>query len=231
MGRYLSTKKRGVRLTSILVLIVVVYFFVWNHVWYSPEIRARVLTSDGVPIVGAIVVANWNIVGYFNGASMGQIAIAETVTDEDGAFNIPSWGPRYYLNGILSDKAPTVRIFKLGFEPLVVLNSVHMMYDLGASPYIKFRLQDQNLVLKAYLGKLQDYEKLINPFMDSLDIIYDRLEQCNWKATPRLLLSLQHLKEQLEALNIPNNLLFAYQYAGIKQYTCGDAALFFSMKK
>jgi hypothetical protein len=80
--------------------------------WSSPEMVARVATPDGAPVAGAIVVANWNIEGPWNGASLGQLAIAEAVTDQNGTFRIPAWGPRSPAKGHIRIDEPTVRIFR-----------------------------------------------------------------------------------------------------------------------
>ncbi len=138
--------------------------------WSSPEIVARVATPDGTPVAGAIVVANWNIEGPWNGASLGQLAIAEVVTDQNGTFRIPAWGPRSIPKGHIRIDEPTVRIFKPGFMPLIIKN--YEGDPMKAADYsIAFRLQNQTIELTPFKGSLIEYESKLNNLLNSLNVL------------------------------------------------------------
>ncbi|MDO8654656.1 MAG: hypothetical protein Q7R66_20995 [Undibacterium sp.] len=152
--------------------------------------------------------------------------IAEVVTDQDGKFKIPAWGPRFLLKGTIRQDEPTLRIFKPGYLPLITDN-----YDgvpmRAASSSIVFRLQNKDIELTPFKGSLFDYEPELKSLHTSLEIIYRSVDGCYWKKTPRLLLALQALKMNLAEDGAGNTLRFAYQYAGINQPQCGDAKQFF----
>lgn len=116
-------------------------------VWYSPRIEARVVGPNGAPLANALVVANWNIVAPWTGASLGQLALAEVSTGPDGTFSIPAWGPRLTLHGSVTEEDPTLRIIKPGYQPRVIHNIVAGLNN-PAGRVIRFRLQGQDIVLQ-----------------------------------------------------------------------------------
>ena len=215
------------KLFSGSVLSLLAIWVMTPSVWFSTEMQARVVTPGGVPVAGAIVVANWNITGPWNGASLGQLEIAETVTDKDGQFRIPAWGPRFLSKGVIMIDQPTVRIFKPGFIPVIVDNYEGVPMK-AAEHNMVFRRQNQSIELTPFKGGLIEYESTLIEFDRSLGIIYDGADGCYWKKTPRLLLSLQDLKMKLVDQGRGESLPFAYQHASINQPQCGDAKQFFT---
>lgn len=114
---------------------------------YSPPIEARVVGPDGAPLANALVVANWNIVGPWNGASRGQLALFQVTTGPDGKFSIPAWGPRSTMHGTVIAADPTLRIIKPGYRPRVIYNVEGLEKYDSAPVVIHFRLQGQDIVL------------------------------------------------------------------------------------
>jgi hypothetical protein len=114
---------------------------------YSPPIEARVVGPDHAPLANALVVANWNIVGPWNGASRGQLALFQVTTGPDGKFSIPAWGPRSTVHGTVIAADPTLRILKPGYRPRVIYNVEGLEKYDSAPVVIHFRLQGQDIVL------------------------------------------------------------------------------------
>ena len=228
-----NTRKFTPFLKTIAILgglvVLVAMWLLYVSVWYSPPIKARLTSPDGKPIAGAIVVANWNIEGYMNGASQGQAAVAEALTDQDGWFRIPSWGPRLVTNGGIRVDEPTVMIFKPGFIPKILKNYEDTPMQ-AANRIIRFRLQDKTIELQPFHGTLVEYEKAMAPLLDSLWVIYFErgTKFCYWRQTPRLLLALQDLKSKLAVYGAGDSLRLAYEYASAEPLPqCGDAKQFF----
>jgi uncharacterized GH25 family protein len=62
--------------------------------WRAEAINGRVVDAGtGTPIAGAVVLVNWQLKGM-EGFPQGQLAIFERVTDAQGRFEIPAWGPK-----------------------------------------------------------------------------------------------------------------------------------------
>lgn len=198
-----------------------------TSVFYSPEIEGRVVMPNGEPVAGAIVVASWNIQEALTASSLGQVALIEVLTDRNGSFNIPAWGPRFVALGTIREDEPIIRVFKPGFSPLVLRNyeglPVWPVY-----PVIKSRLDGKVLVLARFDGTADDYGFALQPLLDSLSPLFDNQEQCNWRVVPRLLLALEASKTKLMAENAGDTLRFAHQYAAQDaEPKCGDAERFF----
>ncbi|MEO6928236.1 MAG: carboxypeptidase-like regulatory domain-containing protein [Casimicrobiaceae bacterium] len=65
----------------------------WGATYSGPGWSGRVVDVEtGGAIEGAIVVARWELEGY-GGNFAGWLFVAEAVTDQDGIFRFPAWGP------------------------------------------------------------------------------------------------------------------------------------------
>ena len=86
------------------------------------ETRARIIDEQtGQPVEGAVVVAQWILRGYW--ASEYTLHIAEAVTDQNGEFVIPAWGPKpRWPDTALKHFSPQLLIFKHGYKPLWLHN-------------------------------------------------------------------------------------------------------------
>lgn len=90
----------------------------------GPEWSARVIdTETGAPIEGAIVVAQWELERY-GGHFAGWLFVAEAVTDKDGIFKFPAWGPTAAApdegsRTRMSPNVPSIAIFKPDYRILV----------------------------------------------------------------------------------------------------------------
>ena len=169
-------------------------------VYFSREIRARVITPGGQPIPGAIVAANWHVTDWARD-SLAQLEIVEVVTDEDGWFRIPRWGPRFIWYGRLLQSEPTIRVFAPGFVPLVVRNTGPGQIPKTAGSMIGFRRHGEDLILQPFIGSMLDYEDeffAMNHSLDSIVIPSSSRDVCLTDEMPRLLNALQKVKDALE---------------------------------
>ena len=87
----------------------------------GPGWSARVIDMEtGAPIEGANVAILWPLELY-SGQFAGWLFVTETVTDKDGIFSLPAWGPlttptESGRQTRLSPNVPHIRIFKSGYE-------------------------------------------------------------------------------------------------------------------
>lgn len=183
---------------SCAAALLLVLNYLIPTVWYSPRIEARVVGPDGAPLANALVVANWNIKGPWNGASLGQLALAEVSTGPDGRFSIPAWGPRLTWRGTVNSVDPTLRIIKPGYQPRVIHNN-EMAYG-PAAMVIRFRLQRQDISLTPFggpgdagdtaaLNALSDSAsvlcELAPPPCPWREVLMNHARQPGWAAAPR----------------------------------------------
>lgn len=215
--------KHGV--LAVILLVLSVALWIWSpSVYYSPEIRGRILAPNGQPVTDTIVVAGWKVrTMYFNN-TWGQLALHEVVTSENGEFSIPAWGPRLLWKGALMIDQPTLRIFKGGYVPLIVRN-VEGPPMKSAPSFLRFRLQDQALVIRPFQGSLTAYASEMEPLMSSMDEFsrFEGPDLCYRERIPRLMRAIQDLQKTLDASGAGQSLRHAY--ARSDRPPCDAAAL------
>ena len=170
----------------------------------AESIDSQVVDADtGSPIEGANVVAYWQIdTGSLTGDSLpcGAAGVEEAVTDKDGKFHLPGWGPTLPgCGGTMSNGEPMIYVFKPGYH--------YGRYSNGlGSTAITFRTYDywqhRQMKLQAFAnlnlrdqspnGVFQDFDGLEVDF--SL-FIENMPRQCNWKKIPKMLRAIA-LQEQ-----------------------------------
>ncbi|HYT97117.1 MAG TPA: carboxypeptidase-like regulatory domain-containing protein, partial [Casimicrobiaceae bacterium] len=86
----------------------------------SDSIEAWVVDADtGQPIEGAVVTANWQLVGFTldtGGRKGAQLAVMETSTDSNGRFFFPGFTKLNLSLGELRDQDPQILAFKSGYR-------------------------------------------------------------------------------------------------------------------
>ena len=172
----------GRRKWWLLILVAVLFVaYVWlsSVIWYSPEIRARVVTPDGRPVVGAIVVANCELRGGIHGIPLGQLAVVEVVTDKDGEFRIAQWGPLFLPSSYGGYKYATLRIFSPNFVPLVANDFDHQK-SLNPEEISRESLQKGVLELKPFQGPLAQYDNELAYLAQSFSFFEFSTDQCAW---------------------------------------------------
>ena len=63
------------------------------------------------------MLAAWQAKGGLEGGNiMGYVKVMEDVTNANGEFSFPGWGPKIWLNGAIRDGAPLLILLKPGYE-------------------------------------------------------------------------------------------------------------------
>lgn len=97
----------------------------------SDPIEAWVVDAEtGAPIDGAVVTANWQLVGVSfdtGGRKVGQLEVMETTTDKNGRFHFPGFTKLNAGGGELREEDPQILIFKPGYSYMRLANQ----YPLG----------------------------------------------------------------------------------------------------
>lgn len=90
----------------------------------SDELSATVVDANAKPVAGALVVVTWQLEkGKFHGYDYKMLHEAEVVTDAQGVFRVPSWGPKYAgLFWSLGGSSPHAYVLKSGYKLEVLAN-------------------------------------------------------------------------------------------------------------
>jgi hypothetical protein len=165
----------------------------------AKEIRGQIVdAATSQPIEGAVVVAQWVLFhgGPGHGGHKGRLHIYETVTDNDGRYFIPAWGPKAHPPMTeLVNRDPEILIFKSTYEPKTLLNSVMREDSVRVSEW------DGRVVkLKKAKVDIEKHAFFLSSFYGSLGRGgSDR----DWYNYPRMLLALSAEKRRLQSLGLP----------------------------
>jgi hypothetical protein len=197
----------GIIITGILLLMGVRYLLV--SVWFSPEIRARVVTPDGKPVARAIIGANWDVADWTY-KPLRHMAVMEAETDENGSFSIPQWGPEFVWYGTLLESEPTIRIFKPSYIPVVLNNTRNLARKEKANIIIRFTKQDQEIVMRRFNGSSVEYERELFYLLHILTHVFITAPypnaECLRKDMPRMLNALQQVKDRFTREGVDNTI-------------------------
>jgi hypothetical protein len=175
-----------------------------SPVYLGGAIEARVVDGEtGLPIEGAIVVANWQLVrGSFDGEHpAGQLKVRETVTDQHGNFSFGWFVGFNPLLAELRDRDPQIVIFKAGYQYAKVVND----YPRGGSQTPGFRrtssADGQTIKLHrgadVKVGRFQTFYRGLNVELQNI------IEDCDWDDMPRMLRAMDAEKKRLHSLGMP----------------------------
>jgi hypothetical protein len=202
-------------------------------VYTAEPMEARVVEAGTQkPLAGVVVVAHWQLVqGTMVGSNLGgQLEVMETVTDPEGRFTFPGFGPKTALGGqYLDDQDPELLIFKSGYESRIVRNDYQ-----GDSPTFRIVHRSQwngkTIEMKLFPGTETEYAEHVYHLDGDFDDF--RLgEDCAWKKIPRMLVALQKMSEQFESkgIKVPGWQVGARirKVTDVNQSLCGSAEEFF----
>lgn len=219
---------------------------------YSAEpIEAWIVDAETKqPIEDVIVVAHWELVGPMENYPVGQIEVLESVTDKNGRFHFPAWGPKLHLApfSYLTDSDPELLFFKSGYKYISVSNSLYLRpkkyyYDgmpggtkekPTGSKRISF-WNGETIKMERFGGAAEKYLDNFSDFNTTLGlVVLHDPEACDWKKIPNTIRAINLERKRLEALRIrsygisaiDNRLLDGNDYY-TKKGGCGSPKEFF----
>lgn len=165
--------------------------------FYSAKnIRGQVVVAEtGQPLEGVIVVARWRLNWTTGpGSAGGTINTLEAVTDKEGKFFIPGWGPRPRpAFGYLNHLDPELRFFKSNFYPVGLANRL-FSYEHHNRSAVRTSMWDGKVIqLKPFKG--DDWGKYASQLRGNWSSeFYDCLREC-----PRFVLALDKESKRIKA--------------------------------
>lgn len=199
-------------LTLILLIPTLLVACSQDTVLSADPIDATLVDADtGKPLAGVPVVAYWALKsGSLTGDSLpcGAASVEEAVTDKNGKFHIPGWGPIKGPCGYMPSWSPEIFAFKSGYSPLIFLNTPR------ANPPSESRsVSDWNgKTIKMWKDPDPDLRKVgadsygarFGYFNGHLEmIIVDIDGDCNWKKIPNMLRALSAQERMFNAAGNP----------------------------
>lgn len=162
----------------------------------AKEIRSQIVDAEtDQPIEGAVIVAQW-ILFEMGVGHRKRLHIEETVTDKDGRYVIPAWGPKPHPPLTELDREdPMLAIFKSGYMPLRLYNRIDRSDSLRVSEW-----DGKVIRLKRFQGGLEDYARRLESF--SIGLAHNGKE---WRLFPRMILALDAENRRLKSQGLNPN--------------------------
>lgn len=173
----------------------------------ADQIDSQVVDADtGTPIEGVAVVAYWELnKGSLVGDSLpcGAANVEEAVTDKDGRFHMPGWGPvKNPCGGVMREGEPLIYLFKPGYHygkiPVNGFGSIRAVSSTGSGWWDSHQM------------KLSKFEKIdytspeVGSYFRDFNILDGELQtfviympsECNWKKIPYMLRLLEQERQK-----------------------------------
>ncbi len=169
-------------------------FGVYSLSEYSAEpIEAWVIDAETKqPIEGVIVVAHWVLEGGMHWDRLGELMILEAVSDQDGRYYFPAWGPKAAIKGWLANNDPELLFFKPGYAYRVLRNPSGPTKNL---PVRRSVWDGKTIELEKFKGSLEAYAEHVYDLSRTIDGVLDFARggrNCNWKKMPQMLVALHN---------------------------------------
>lgn len=176
------------------------------------------------PLDGVIVVAHWQLKGGLEGGNpVGQMMVMETVTDKNGRFYFPGWGPKlrpWY--GELKNQSPGILLFKSGYEHRNLYN-IRTRKDAGGA--LSSEWNGKMIELKPF-GEKREIKDILRDFEhlnSSVETIVRDAKSCNWKKIPKMLLA---IRKQRLFLLVKNIIGLPFGISSVDQYLLDNSEKF-----
>jgi hypothetical protein len=173
--------------------------------WAKPIDATVVDAETQQPLAGVTVMAHWEIAnGTFAGGPhiVGQISVEEAVTDSNGRFHLPGWGPRYagaIDGGFYSGASPEIFLFKSGYEFWIQGNDNPSNRTYDHSFVQRSDWDGKTIGLKKFAEGQQQYAEHLRKLDQAIVDLLTRTKSCTWEQIPTIVKALYEQQRQFEA--------------------------------
>lgn len=182
------------------------------------------------PVEGAVVVAHWVLEDTGAVKTVGDMELMEAVTDPNGRFALPGWGPKatpqYPYPVRLSQLDPEIIILKPGYMPLSVMNNEHpnlIFHPEDLGPATRTSQWDHRVIeLKRADDPPKNYALALSTLLTGVDH-----SGCKWQKIPRTIVVLTREKDRLKRLGINSYPALTISRVEDGPASCGSVREFF----
>ncbi len=175
----------------------------------ADEITATVVDADTkAPLARVHVIAEWAVRGGMNyGNVVGYMNVMETVTDKDGRFHFPGWGPRanFHFGAIRAVEAPALLFFHHGYR-IAAMNNNDISF-LHAPRHMRSAWDGQAMPLKRNADAASGYDPGYVALETDLEFLR---REGYWADVTRFLCAIARERALLDHRRI-SSILYTYQ--------------------
>ncbi len=198
--------------------------------FYSAKaIDAQVVDADThQPLESVNIVVHWALKYGLEGGGSTDFELMETVTDKDGRFHIPAWGPTHVPLALsdtsMRDAAPEIIMFKAGYGWGGVDNYQGGNPNAANAALVLTSIWGgKTIPLKRFDGDLRLYARLVGGVLTGVSYGH-----CNWKKIPKMMAALNREAADLNRKKLPNYLpTFSDLEGPAAANNCGSVEEFF----
>ncbi|MBL6750626.1 MAG: carboxypeptidase regulatory-like domain-containing protein [Nevskia sp.] len=199
--------------TWVIVFVLAIIVFIPMRCYMGASVAGKVIDADTQkPIAGVTVLAHWEVEtgGYADEhGCVWQMAIEEAVTDDDGRFRLPSWGPRFsgclLFPGFSPGRSPRIFLFKSGYKLQILENGYPSPDGSSFVGMIRHSIWDgQTTPMATFSGTPKEYARhltLLTLYL-SLMIESSRNGRALLETMPLMLKALNDQRRDFELKNI-----------------------------
>lgn len=210
-GRNVIMNKRHFRWIALFLFTALVLRGCLN-IYSAKPIEAWIIDAETRdPVAGAVVVARWTLSYGYEGGGGYDWVVMETVTDENGRFTFPGWGPRVIPTTLLWQATmkgddPNIKFYKFGYSGVKHTPSMagkqgqrpkFDSYSWGGASVREWYLNGETLEYKPAKGDLKLLTEELHDFDFTLN--YIRGDGCEYIYMPRALNAVKNAYEILKA--------------------------------
>jgi hypothetical protein len=200
--------KHTIRVLIILVLVDGLYGCVAPLKEYSAKsIEAWVVDEEtGKPLEGVVALAVWEITGSGRGPSFSPgnsgapLQVLETVTDKNGRFYFPAWGPRSTRGSLGGGDDPRIYLLKEWYVFKTISNSFDMSREKLHEPVRGFVYNGKTVPLPKAPEDIEKYADSIRFLSDQLWHLRYWKDKCPQEIFPEMLAKVSYMKDDLAKL-------------------------------
>jgi hypothetical protein len=146
-------------------------------------------------------VAAWELEDPVAARGQGGLELMEDVTDANGEFHFPSWGPKpvpqtAYPGTRLTNQDPRIVLFKSGYLPNAVYNDSHstlLRNPEDSGPELRDSQWDgKTIPLKKFEGGARAYASSVRGALSGVSFGH-----CRWKKIPKMIIALNKESDRL----------------------------------
>lgn len=150
------------------------------------------------PIKNVVVVAEWKLYGgWIHPDILGRLLLQETVTDAQGHYRFPAWGPLRAAEGEIDRMAPALSFYKRGYKFTARENQRYVAHYVALPDPLISEWDGKTIELAPYESKFrkEDYIQEAIGASSLFSFVYDK-EPCAWQKMPRMTAQLLMLDEE-----------------------------------
>jgi hypothetical protein len=188
--------------------LIWVIFFRLPYAYSAAPIAGRVVDAQsGRAIPGAVVMAIWELrkgFGMETSITAGSLKVMEVLTDGEGRYKLPAWGPlRRPMGTYLGPDAPRLIVFKEDYVSFSRAND----YDGTGDDRRRNEIQNsswdgETIRLTAFNGSLEQYYGILLKVYLDLSAVFDPTfgaGPCDWTNIPEMVKRFDQYYIQLTA--------------------------------